>query len=76
MKNKFTKENFLEKLNSKDTHSLTRTMLEIAFNFNDLNWNEDVFIKMLNHENEDVVGLAITCLGHLARIHGKINKKK
>ncbi len=76
MENKFPREKFLKKLNSDNIEIVTKAMLEIAFNSSDLNSNEDLFIKMLSNEDENVVGLAITCLGHLARIHGKINKDK
>jgi hypothetical protein len=29
-----------------------------------------------SHEDADIRGLAVTCLGHLARIHGYIDREK
>ncbi|CAA0149339.1 hypothetical protein [Tenacibaculum maritimum] len=42
----------------------------------DWEWVENKCLELINSKDNDIKGLAITCLGHLARIHGKINYKK
>jgi hypothetical protein len=63
-------------LKEKDINKATSTMLYLCFNIDDINWLEDRYIALLEHENDDVSGLAATCLGHIARIHGEINQEK
>ncbi|AWQ19650.1 hypothetical protein [Pantoea ananatis] len=66
----------LEKiLDSDDLIKVSDTLLFIAHNINDIEWAEKEFMKKADHYDEDICGLAITCLGHLARIQGKIDKK-
>ena len=39
-------------------------------------WVENLCIEIIKSQrNIELRGLAITCIGHLARIHGKINHK-
>lgn len=66
-------ENHLKPDNKKE---VTDAILYITFNTNDFNWTQNVITKMMDSDNEDVAGLAITCLGHIARIHGKIDKDR
>ncbi|MCH9296900.1 hypothetical protein QM637_22185 [Pantoea allii] len=66
----------LEKiLGSDDLVKMSDTLLFIAHNISDIEWAEKEFMKKADHYDEDISGLAITCLGHLARIQGKIDKK-
>jgi hypothetical protein len=39
----------------------------------DYEWLEVQCLKLLSSDNTDVQGVAITCIGHLARLHGKLN---
>jgi len=67
----------LEKLlNSEDEKQVAETLLYIAYNVKDISWSEEVFMRMANNSNGDICGLALTCIGHLARINGKIDKGK
>ncbi|WP_001060128.1 hypothetical protein [Escherichia sp. TW09308] len=67
----------LEKLlNSEDEKQVAETLLYIVYNVKDISWSEEVFMRMANNFNGDICGLALTCIGHLARINGKIDKGK
>lgn len=61
-------------LNSSDPKKVTETLLYIAYNIKDIGWAEEQFMRMAASSDDDISGLALTCLGHLARINGKINK--
>lgn len=63
-------------LHSSDIEKVTDAMLYLINSCNDLDWAEHVMIEMFGNENKNVKGLALACLGHLARIHGVINNKK
>ena len=63
-------------LHSSDIVKVTDTMLYITNSCKDLDWAENIMIKMFETDNKDVNGLALSCLGNLARIHGAINKEK
>lgn len=61
-------------LNSADPEKVTETLLYIAYNIKDIGWAEEQFMKMAGSSDDDISGLALTCLGHLARINGRVNK--
>jgi len=46
--------------------------------FHDSDWQrvQEICLDLLTHEDQDVAGVAATCLGHLARIHGMIETKR
>lgn len=49
-------------------------MLSIAFFEQDVEWAQNIFLELFNGTDSKISALAAVCLGHLARIHGKINK--
>ena len=51
-------------------------LLRITFNDSDWHWVQEKCLYFINSHSSDVRGLAITCLGHLARIHRKLDLKK
>jgi hypothetical protein len=65
-----------EKLRLNDMGEVANALLYATFNINDFDWVQDLILRMLDHPDEDVCGLAITCLGHTARIYSKIDKEK
>ncbi|MDX5631077.1 MULTISPECIES: hypothetical protein [unclassified Brenneria] len=62
-------------LNSNDIAKVSETLLYIAHNINNVEWAEKNFMRMANNSNEDISGLALTCLGHIARVNGRISKE-
>ncbi|WP_244323783.1 hypothetical protein [Mixta intestinalis] len=61
-------------LNSGEPEKVTEALLYIAHNINDIKWAEEQLMRMANSLDEDISGLALTCLGHIARINSKISK--
>lgn len=62
--------------NSDDTQIVTDAILYSTFNIDDYEWIQEQCLQLLSNSNEDIAGLAITCLGHIARIYSKINESK
>ncbi|MEE3663587.1 hypothetical protein V2I52_16845 [Brenneria sp. g21c3] len=62
-------------LKSNDIAKISEALLYIAHNINDVEWAEKKVMEMANNPKEDVSGLALTCLGHIARINGRISKE-
>lgn len=61
-------------LNLNDVNKTSEALLYIAHNINDVEWAERQCMKMADSTNEEISGLALTCLGHIARANGRISK--
>jgi hypothetical protein len=49
----------------------------LCFNINGPDWIQDRCVEAIEHgENDDIKGLGITCIGHVARMYGKVDKTK
>jgi hypothetical protein len=55
---------------------VTEALLDITFNISDWEWVQNQCLQLISNPNEDIRGLALTCLGHIARIHAVIDKPK
>ena len=54
-----------------------RLLLKLTFDCDDWKWIQDVCTDIINSNREkNICGLAVTCIGHLARIHRKIEKER
>lgn len=63
-------------LQSSDEAIVADTLLYITFNLDDARWIQDKCLDLINEDSRNSMkGLAITCLGHLARIHGTTDRK-
>ena len=49
-------------------------LIGVTFHDPDWRWVQDRCLEFLSHESPDVGGLAATCLGHIARIHGALDQ--
>lgn len=56
-----------------DPDALSRVLIAVAFHEPDADWAQDRCLAALDHPSAVVRGLAATCLGHLARIHRRID---
>jgi hypothetical protein len=62
-------------LRSEDMTIATDALLYLCFNFDDPEWIQVKCMEVIEkHRNDDVRGLALTCIGHVARMHKVINK--
>ena len=71
-----TKKKAEKLLASQDEVDVINTLLYICFNFDDWEWVQNICLELMQSENDNICGLAITCVGHLARIHSTIDKVK
>lgn len=51
-------------------------ILSITFNEVDWRWVQDKLLILLSSPSASIRGVSATCLGHLARIHGRLDKEK
>ena len=51
------------------------TLLAVTLHDEDWKWVQMQCLHFLKHDDPNISGLAATCLGHLARIHRKIDGK-
>ena len=55
---------------SGDSLAICDALVSIAFNDPDWRWVQNWCIRFSKHQDLYIRGLAATCFGHLARIHG------
>jgi len=61
---------------SDNLEKIREALVAVSFYEEDWKWAQDECLKFLSHENNIISGLAATCLGHIARVHGKIERGK
>lgn len=61
---------------SSNKEAIINAMVSVAFFEKDWHWAQEKFIELFNHQNIDICCMAATCLGHIVRIHHKIEKDK
>ena len=59
-----------------DTEKIVHALLGTAYHEADWEWVESRCLQFLESPVPELRNTAITCLGHLARIHRKLNKAK
>ena len=57
-----------------DREAICRTLVSVAMFETDRRWAQAQCLKFARHPDSFVRGVAATCLGHLARIHGAIDE--
>lgn len=60
---------------SNDSEKICNALISITYHDDDYEWVQNKCVTFLYSNDLDVKRLAITCLGHLARIHNKLDKK-
>jgi hypothetical protein len=65
----YDRDTAIQEMESGVTERLTRALLSLAFYDSDRHFVQSLCIKHSKDANDDVRGIAILCLGHLARIH-------
>ena len=62
-------------LGSEDEQEVIEALMYSVFNIDDPEWVQEKCRNLICSENSlNVRGLAVTCLGHVARMHKKINR--
>ena len=55
---------------------ITDALVRVALNDPDWRWVQEQCLTFVNSPTSDVRRLAVTCLGHLARIHGELDRER
>lgn len=72
----YSQAEIIKLLRSTDEEVVSQALLYMTFNIQDADWIQNTCLEFIStNENDSMRGLAITCLGHVARIHGKINEE-
>lgn len=58
-----------------DPTAISRTILGVIEDV-DVHWLTDTLLDLVGHESTEVRATAISCLGHVARIHGHIDHNR
>ena len=69
-----SRESALDAFESDDPGRICRALVAISFHDEDWQWVQNVCLRYLESNNPEICSLAAVCLGHVARIHGKIDK--
>lgn len=56
--------------------AISLTLVRLAYHEPDWKWVQDVCIALSSHQHKWIRQTCAICFGHLARIHGKIEKEK
>ncbi len=69
--------NEIEKaLSSNNKDIVINGIMAMVFNLDDVNWISNHLIELSKHNNLEISSLALTCFGHLARLHGNVGNLK
>jgi hypothetical protein len=72
---KHSKDELEKLLLSDDANVVIDAIMYLCFNIDDPEWIQRKCVQLIESgKNDDIRGLAITCIGHTARIHQEINK--
>jgi hypothetical protein len=61
---------------SQKPEAICRALVAVAFCEPDWKWVQDKCLCFLQNKDPAISGLAATCLGHVARIHQKLEREK
>lgn len=68
-----SREDALDAFASNDVAAICNALIRITYHDLDWRWVQEQCTNLAQFPNADVRGLAATCLGHLARIHGNLD---
>lgn len=71
-----TREEAAEAFKSTDVERITDALIGLTYHDPDGRWVQDRCLELLDYPDNDVGGLAATCLGHLARIHRDLDRDR
>jgi hypothetical protein len=71
-----TKEEAAQAFASADVEQINDALIGLTYHDPDGQWVQDQCLALLDYPDDDVRGLAATCLGHLARIHRNLDRDR
>jgi hypothetical protein len=63
-------------LNSENIQVVCQALVAIAFHEESWEWAQSQCLRLSEHPSAEVRGLVATCLGHIARIHGRLDLER
>ena len=57
------------------TDEICSALVAMAFYDEDWKWSQDQCLRFLEHPEWEIRAVAATCLGHIARIHSRLDKE-
>ena len=58
------------------TGRICDSLIRVTYHDPDWRWVQNVCLRLVNHSNGEISGLAVSCLGHLARMHRVLDVEK
>lgn len=71
-----TKDEFLQVVTSNDISLVCNAVVSSSEYIDDYEWLVTQYSLLLNHENAEVRGITVTCIGHLARLYKIADKNQ
>ena len=71
-----SREQALTAFASNEVEAICDALIRITYHDPDWHWVQEQCVMFAEFPDVDVRGLAVTCLGHLARIHRRLNVKE
>jgi len=68
-----SREEALSAFASNNVEAICDALIRITYHDPDWHWVQEQCVRFAGFPDVDVRGLAVTCLGHLARIHRKLD---
>lgn len=65
-----------KEFDSNNPSRISNALLRITYHDSDWLWVQSKCLELINYPDRNVKSIAVTCLGHLARIHGTLDIDK
>ncbi len=66
----------IQRFRSNDEEAICTALVAVALHEQDWQWVQQSCLEFLDDERAAVRGAAATCLGHIARIHRRLDKER
>ncbi len=70
-----SREEISQFFSSNKKNEICDALISMAFYDKDWKWSQDQCLHFLSHPDADVKGVAVSCLGHIARIHRQLDRE-
>ncbi len=71
-----TRERAIHVFSHGNAHEIINALLAVVLNGQDWKWSQEHCLHFLNHSDFTVRRVAALCLGHIAGIHGQLDKER
>ncbi|MBA2368775.1 MAG: hypothetical protein H0V82_07100 [Candidatus Protochlamydia sp.] len=71
-----SREELVQKFLSEKNNEICGALLSMSFYDDDWKWCQEQCLYFLEHSDPNVRGVAANCLGHIARIHQSLDRKR